>query len=360
MKPKISCEVLVVGAGPAGSATATMLARRGIPVCLLGRSSRQVPARIDTLPPEATRLLLALSSSDILSSCGAVECPGIVSVWSEGQPIEKDFLVYPFGPGHHINRQRFDKSLLAATKQCENVTYYDGMLTDCMRENGGFSVRARLANQRSYCIKCRFIVDASGQNAVAARQLGITREIYERSFAARTITKVSQPISDYRLWLERTSWGWFYSVPYDSGHYQLSFVGRNITASPNWRQSLSQEIEKTRFRPVAESPNSTSWLCCRANTSMLEIVAEDGFYSVGDAAGSISPLAGHGLLIALDSGMVVANAVFDALRGEDLAADRYARDLSVRFAAMRTALGDFMGNSDGLPRAIDNMQTTQT
>ena len=72
-------DVIVVGGGPAGAATAWMLARAGIDVLLLERARfpRDKPCA-EYVSPEASRILAELGVLEKLESSGAAQLSGMI------------------------------------------------------------------------------------------------------------------------------------------------------------------------------------------------------------------------------------------------------------------------------------------
>jgi glycine/D-amino acid oxidase-like deaminating enzyme len=127
------CDVVVIGGGPGGSTAATLLSQKGYDVVLQGADER-------------------------VEADGFVQKAGGTVAWNG---VIRQFRFRDFGytrPSLHVERDLFDKILL-----------------DYARDQGARHPRAyRRADRRDAGeISCRFTVDASGQGAVIARQLGI-------------------------------------------------------------------------------------------------------------------------------------------------------------------------------------------
>jgi len=85
-------DVLVVGAGPAGSSTAWHLAREGASVTVLDRARfpREKPCA-EYLSPEASRILSAMGALDACESAGAAHLAGMVIRAPNGARIRGEF-----------------------------------------------------------------------------------------------------------------------------------------------------------------------------------------------------------------------------------------------------------------------------
>ncbi len=106
-------DVAVMGAGPAGSVTAMLLARSGLSAALLDKSRSGKFNIGETLPPQASRLLAELELSEAFQAQAHRPSPGIVSVWGSAEPKTTDFLFSPYGNGWHIDRPKFNALLVA-------------------------------------------------------------------------------------------------------------------------------------------------------------------------------------------------------------------------------------------------------
>jgi 2-polyprenyl-6-methoxyphenol hydroxylase-like FAD-dependent oxidoreductase len=99
-------DVIILGGGPAGTATALALTQSGYAVTVLERS-RYESARIgETLPPDARRPLVELGIWKQFLADGHIESPGIAAAWGRSELYHNDFIVNPYGPGSHLDRRR--------------------------------------------------------------------------------------------------------------------------------------------------------------------------------------------------------------------------------------------------------------
>ena len=118
-------DVVIIGGGPAGTATAIALAGYGWSVTILERSHYESTRIGETLPPEVRQPLTELGLWETFLADGPLESPGITVAWGEPRLYHNDFIVNPYGPGWHIDRCRFD-SLLARSAEKSGVEVLPG------------------------------------------------------------------------------------------------------------------------------------------------------------------------------------------------------------------------------------------
>ena len=81
----LSADVIVIGGGPAGSAAATMLARKGWQVTLLEREQFPREHVGESLLPASIPVLEELGALDAVESAGFLKKYGATMVWGTGE-----------------------------------------------------------------------------------------------------------------------------------------------------------------------------------------------------------------------------------------------------------------------------------
>ena len=169
-------DVIVAGAGPAGSATAIHLARAGRRVLLVERSGYERMRMGETLPPAVNPLLAELG---VLADCrDSATCPSYetASAWGGDEVADRSFIFSPHGHGWHVDRAAFDaplaeRAVAAGAVRRRGTWWARAWLTD-----DGVAVEVDGAP-----IAADHLVDATGRAARLARQLGAQAQAVRRA-----------------------------------------------------------------------------------------------------------------------------------------------------------------------------------
>jgi len=237
-----------------------------------------------------------------------------LAVWDTEQPVWRDSLRDPAGPGWIIDRRQFEQMLLSAAVDrgaCIQYGCEDFQLTrssDCW-------LLQTANNQIAHYSPV--LVDASGRAASLARRLGLTHTRQDAQVCLHSF--LTSPAQDEdtttRLLADRN--GWWYCVRVPGGHRVLAY---HTDAKHPERLSLQRPdvlLERAQQHPLlAEVLHSTQPAevhCRAAGTAVLDIknlhTAGQGFLAIGDAAITFDPISSQGLFHALASAESAATAI---------------------------------------------------
>jgi flavin-dependent dehydrogenase len=173
-------DVLVVGAGPAGSATALRLASAGHAVVLVDRASfPRDKACSEYMSPEAVRMLERLGVLGQLEPAGA-SLAGTSVTAARGARLQARFALArhpPFRPtGLSVSRRILDYHLLRAAADAGARVLERSTLESLCHDAGGIAGGVvRGANGGRTTIRARLTVGADGLRSVVGRRLGRRR-----------------------------------------------------------------------------------------------------------------------------------------------------------------------------------------
>lgn len=311
-------DVAVIGAGPAGSATARRLALAGRRVALLERTRYETPRVGESLAPNAQDGLRDLGLWAEFVALAPLPSWGTRSLWGDATPQAHSHLMHPYGRGWHVDRRAFDQ-MLAAAAATAGATVLDGVALRRSTYRDGCwqllaaSTSAPPGEGGTHALRAHVLIDATGRRAQVARALGAQRMRFDRLIGvAVRFAGVEDPECGYLL-VEATPDGWWYSAPLPSGPpgptgtmiamlmTDADLCGRPRLSVTDFRQAIARAAHATQRRLGAAAPVSTPRVHCARSQRLLRNVASDAgpWLAVGDATLAVDPVSGSGVLRAL-------------------------------------------------------------
>ncbi|HWH85934.1 MAG TPA: NAD(P)/FAD-dependent oxidoreductase [Pseudomonas sp.] len=320
-------DVVVIGAGPAGCASAICCARRGLRVALIERQRFPRFRPGESLHPGIEPLLQQLGVGNLLHAQATLRFEGQWVHWN-GPPRFNAFGADANGSwrGFQVSRAQLDGALLqqaaSAGVQVQQPCRARKLLTHGHRVIGVETDRD--------CLYASYLIDASGAAGWLGRQLQLTEQFASPALVARYgyLRGCVEPYASHpHLHATPDGWTWLAQVEAQLLHWtHLSFEGDSLHASALSARRLPETL---RALPQ-EGPTRGADVTWRHSAA----VAGEGYFLVGDAASRLDPASSHGVLKALMSAMQAAQAVHDGLLHpplQNLAQAQYQRWLGAWF-----------------------------
>lgn len=326
------CDVLVVGGGPAGSAAATMLARKGWSVRLYERDRFPREHVGESLLPASMPVLAELGVLPAIEAAGFLPKYGATMVWGrDPDPWSWSFREssprYPHA--FQVVRAQFDEILLRNAAR-EGVDVREGCrVLDAGAESSGATLRIADDGGREHTARARFVVDASGQAGLIGRARGLREpDPFFRNLAVYGYysggSRLPKPDANNIL-IESIEDGWLWAIPLHTGLVSTGVVVDSAVG----RERISELGAEPFFRErIASGPRTAALLDGATLTGAPTIVrdwsyasselAGEGFVLAGDAACFVDPLFSSGVHLALSSGVLAAAYVTSALKDPEL------------------------------------------
>nr|WP_041625710.1 geranylgeranyl reductase family protein [Stackebrandtia nassauensis] len=327
-------DVIVVGAGPAGSASAYYLASHGLDVLLLEKTSfPREKVCGDGLTPKSVKALIRMGI-DTSPEAGWTHNKGLRVVAGDTQ-LSLDWPKLDDYPAYGLTRTRLDFDELLADRA---VSAGARLLTEVNVTTPIFDRAGRVcgveavvgAEKRPATYTAPIVVSADGVSARMALALGIAkRDDRPLGVAVRRYYKSPAKHDDEYLesWLQLRSaanpnvllpgYGWIFGLGDGRVNVGLGVLNSSTAfGKTNYRKLLTDWLSSTpeewgmRDESQADGPIRGAGLPMGFNRVPHY---SRGLVLVGDSGGMVNPFNGEGIAYAMESGEIAARFVADAL-----------------------------------------------
>jgi len=321
-------DVVIAGAGPAGSSLAQRLAREGFGVALVEpQRFPRFKACGEFMSPECLGMLDDLGVRDALRGLGARRVRGM-RLFGHGHSVRGSYgpvgaVRAPFDHGYAVRREVFDNVLLDAASSTGGVELFSGCRArDVLRDGDGRVIGLRIARRGGAALDlhAKFTIGADGVRSRVAASLGVSRAIPWLDKLALT-TRYSGVEWSEHAEVHFVDGGYFACSPVDGGLLSLNlvvdrarylasnstrdeFLGAHLNACPALGERVARGVRVDPIRGLGP-------LGFRTTAQVF-----DGAALVGDACGYVDPVTGEGIYFALASGQWIADALIE-MRGSE-------------------------------------------
>jgi 2-polyprenyl-6-methoxyphenol hydroxylase-like FAD-dependent oxidoreductase len=308
--------VLVAGAGPAGSAVATFLARAGHRGRLLDRAAfPRDKACSEYMSPETVRLLDQLGVVPALEAAGAAPLEGTVVTAARGNRLHGRFALAgpaPFRPtGLSVSRRVLDHLLLQAACASGVTVLERTAVEDLVYDRGAVAgAVVRRGDGSRGVLRARLTVGADGLRSIVARRLGGRRHGRPRRVAFVThVDGVAGMSRSAELHVGRRAYVGL--NPIGGGRTNVALVvGAELarTARSGAEAFLMDGLRRFPgvYERVAAGTRAGAVLATGPFAAWSGRVVADGAARVGDAADFFDPFTGEGICSALRGAELLA------------------------------------------------------
>ncbi len=323
-----ACDVVVIGGGPSGSTAAALLARRGRRVIALEKAHHPRFHIGESLLP---------MNLPVFERLGVLDKVRALGVFKRGADFEADneqgYNTYAFNraigdsPPHayQVWRQDFDQMLFQHAREC-GADGREGHEVVGGYQTGPRETRldVRTEDGRTYSIQARYVVDASGRDALLSTKKKIRRKNHEHQSAAifghfqGAEPRAGEDAGNISIY--RFDHGWMWMIPLPGGVMSVGAVCR-----PEYlKQRKGRTVE---FLIATLKLNAALWRRVEHAELIGDEVRVTGNYSydssrmggpgwvlVGDAFAFLDPVFSSGVYLAMSGAEQAAMVVDTALR----------------------------------------------
>jgi flavin-dependent dehydrogenase len=330
-------DVVVVGGGPSGAATATLLAQAGWRVRLFERETAPRYHIGESLVPMTYWTLKRLGMLERMQRSRFIRKYSVQFITQDGRETRPFYffrsIPHESAISWQVWRGEFDQMLLdnAVEKGCR--VDFGAHVTDVLFE-GEHAVGVRVRTGRTgatQIVPARVVVDATGVSALLGNRLGMrTADPHLQQAAVWTYYRAARrdPGIDAGATLVYSTagkHGWFWFIPLPDEITSVGVVSSLDRLLGNGRTPAEvfadQLDECPRLAERLENATRTDdYRVIKEYTCTSRLAAGDGWVMVGDAFGFLDPIYSTGILLAFLSAEAAADAIAAGLTTGDLSA----------------------------------------
>ena len=332
----MDADVVVIGGGPAGSTVSTLIAQRGHSVTLFERETFPRFHIGESLIPETYWVLERLNMLPKMQRSRFVKKYSVQFVNASGKQ-SAPFYFWDNRPHEcsqtwQVVRSEFDKMLLDNAREHGVDVHEATRVLDVLFEGErAVGVRVRSANGGDREVRAKVIVDASGQQAMLQNRFKLRvwdpvlnkGAIWTYWQGAYRDTGRDEGATMVLQTADRQGWFWYIPLHEDIvsvgvvAPFDFLFKGRG-----GHEKTYQEEVERCPAvkRRVSTATRVTGYFATKDYSYRSTATAGDGWVLVGDAWGFLDPLYSSGVLIALKSGELAADAIVEGLANGDTSA----------------------------------------
>lgn len=351
-------DVAIVGAGPAGSATATYLARAGLDVALVDRAAfpRDKPCA-EYLSPAVEPLLAELGALAAIEATHPARLRGFRVFAPDGRMFQGDFAgvrgdgsiardsAAGYETGLAVSRTILDAALVMAARGAGAEVRENWRLSTITRDatKAVWRLSSSVAGAEN-SLSARILIGADGVHSMVARRLGLRLEARTRKIAIVAHLRGIEGLSEYgEMHVANRRYVGIapMETPSETARCNVAMVvderreGRALAGKPQeYLLDALSTFPRLRDRVGALTIVRPALTASRLSSRVRRRSAEAALL-VGDAAGYFDPFTGEGIFHALRSAQLAGSAIIEALAVGDVSASAMSRYDRAHTAAFR-------------------------
>jgi len=333
-------DVVVIGGGPAGSTASTLLAQQGCRVQLFERERFPRFHIGESLIPETYWVLERLKMLPKMQQSRFVKKYSVQFVNAAGK-LSAPFYFWDNKPHEcsqtwQVVRSEFDQMMLDHARE-HGVDVHEGVRVVDVLFDGERAVGVRVReNGADREVRAKVVVDASGQNGLIQNRfrLRIWDPVLNKgaiwTYWEGAYRDAGRDEGATMVLQTADRQGWFWYIPLHGNVISVGVVAPFDTLFKGrgpYAQTYEEEVERCPVvkQRVAGARRATGYFATKDYSYRAKQVAGDGWVLIGDAFAFLDPLYSSGVLLALRSGEMAADAIVEGLARGDTSADQLGK-----------------------------------
>jgi flavin-dependent dehydrogenase len=328
-------QLIVVGGGPSGTTVATLAAKAGVRVTLFERETFPRYHIGESLIPETFWVLEKIGMLDKLKASHFVKKHSVQFVTSRGTLSEPfyfwDNKQHESSQTWQVLRSEFDLMMLNNARE-HGVDVHEGVRVLEVIFEGSRAVGVAIADESGNRqeVFADVVVDAAGQSTLIQDRLGlrewdpVLKKAAIWTYWEGAYRDTGRDEGATMVLQTESKQGWFWYIPL---HNNIISVGIVAPFEYLFKNRETKDHAAIYFEEVAGCPGvkprikdakqAGPFRAAKEYSYRAKKVAGDGWALVGDAFGFLDPLYSSGVLLALKSGALAAEAIVEGLQKGD-------------------------------------------
>jgi flavin-dependent dehydrogenase len=333
-------DVVIIGAGPAGSAAAAILGEHGRCALVLEREKFPRYHIGESLLPFTFQPLQRLGLIDKMKGSAFIKKYSVQFVSPSGKASQPFYFFDRYdretvAQTWQVLRSEFDQ-MLVDNARAKGATVLEGVTVKSLITENGRVVGVRAEKEgTSVDYRAKLVLDCSGKEAFAAgRNNWRIRDPYLNKVAVWTYYRgakrdpgIDEGATTVAYVPEK---GWFWFIPLHDDMVSVGVVAEGKYLSRGGVKSpeaiFQREIDQNLWIKdhLACGQQTGNYFITSEYTHHAKYCAMDGLVLAGDAYCFLDPVFSSGLMMALKSGVMAADAIHEGLSSGDLSATHFA------------------------------------